>query len=330
MDRAKYRLARPVINDKPSRVWYVLYRYRGREHRVSTRQTDRRAAERFLVQFSARLSEPPDSITVNYILDQYEHAKSDAKSIAKIRSHLRPVREAVGYRGLPGLGDYCSKNLARTWRAAGRSDGTIRTRLLYLRSALAWAEKTELIEQAPYIPAPQPGPPRERYLTRDEFRQLYAAAEEPHLRIFLALGVYTGLRNGAILSLTWSDIDIEAMLIRPRGGSPNKKRAIVRINTPLALALSTAWAVRDGPYVIHWNGKPIKSIKRAFHRAARVAGLQDIRIHDLRRTCASWLAINGVSMDRIGLILGDSPVIVAKHYAHLSPDYLKNEMEGLG
>lgn len=272
---------------------------------------------------------PPDEITIDWILDQYEQEKANAKSIDRIKSHLRSVRVQFGSHPVSALRNESVRLATETWRRGDLSDGTIRTRLLLLRAALGWAVKAEYIDTAPHIPAPGPGAPRERFLTRDEFVKLYQAADEPHLRTFLALGVWSGLRNGAILSLTWDDIDRRAMLIRPKGGSPNKKRAIVRINTALAIALGRAWTLRDGPYVVHWQGEQIGSVKRSFKRAVRVAGLEDVQIHDLRKTCASWLAMNGVPMDRIAMILGDSVSITAKHYAHLSPDYLRDEMEGL-
>jgi integrase len=90
---------------------------------------------------------------------------------------------------------------------------------------------------APYIPAPPPGEARNRHLTRDEFKRLYMAAEEPHIRTFLALGVLSGLRNGAILSLTWDQVDAEKRFIRPTGGTANKKRADIRIGPDLMTGL---------------------------------------------------------------------------------------------
>lgn len=330
MDRTEYRLARPVINGKQSRTWYVLWRQDGRERRVSTRKTDKYTAEQWVAGFISERNAPPREVDINWILDRYEEDRKDKKSIDRIVSHLKAVRASFGANAPVDVSGDMVRSHAASWRRNGLADGTIRTRLLLLRAALSWAVKMKYIKDAPYIPAPPPGAPRERYLTRDEFERLYAVADEQHLRTFLALGVWSGLRNGAMLSLTWDNIDFDAMLIRPKGGSANKKRAIVRINTSLALALGRAYVMRNGPYVIHWQGQQIGSVKRAFHRAARVAGIQDVKIHDLRKTCASWLAMNGVPMDRIAMILGDSVAITAKHYAHLSPEYLRDEMEGIG
>lgn len=326
MDQAKYRLARPVINGKPSRVWYVLWREDGRERRISTRKEDRYTAERVLAKFLAEKNKPPDRIDVNWILDRYEQEKQNAKSIDRITSHLRAVRRELG----PVSSDDISvPPVIQHWRKQGTSDGTIRTRLLLLRAALGWAAKMRYIDAAPYIPAPPPGAPRERYLSRDEFKRLYMAAEEPHIRTFLALGVLSGLRNGAILSLTWDQIDAEKRFIRPTGGTANKKRADIRIGPDLMLALGTAWWLRNGPYVVQWRGQQVKSVKTGFRAAVRRAGIDHVTIHDLRRTCAMWQAEKGVSIEEIAEWLGDSVAVARKHYAKYSPDYLDKGAEAL-
>ncbi len=329
MDSRKHRLARPVINGKPSRNWYVIWRENGRERRVSTRKTDRYEAERFLAGFLAAQNAPPPSPDINWILDRYEDDRRDRKSASQIHFNLKAVRASLGAFSPDSISADAVSSLILEWRALGASDGTIRTRLLLLRASLNWAAKMRYIDAAPYIPAPPPGKPRDRHLTRDEFKRLYMAAEEPHVRTFLALGVFSGLRAGAILSLTWKQIDTQRLLIRPEGGSANKKRASVPITAPLALALGTALWLRNGPYVVHWRGEPIKSIRRGFHESVKRAGIESVRIHDLRRTCAIWQAEAGVDLAQIAEWLGDSEKIVGKHYARYSPDYLNRGADAL-
>ena len=272
---------------------------------------------------------PPDTFDVNWILDRYEEDKANARSIDRITSHLRAVRKVFGPSSVADIQrDTVSKSIGE-WQRAGSANGTIRTRLLYLRAALTWAEKMNYIDRAPFIPAPPPGEARNRHLTRDEFKRLYMAAEEPHIKTFLALGVMTGLRNGAILSLRWDQIDAEKRFIRPTGGTANKKRADIRIGPDLMLALGTAWWMRDGPYVVQWRGQQVKSVKTGFRAAVRRSGIDPVTIHDLRRTCAVWQAEKGVPINQIAEWLGDSPAIVAKHYARYSPDYLNEGADAL-
>lgn len=329
MDRTKYRLARPVINGKPSRVWYVLWRDGGRERRRSTGTHDKYKAEQWLAKFLAVKHAPPDTVDVNWILDRYEEDRANKKSASQIHFNLRPVRAVLGASAPADITADTIGSIVRDWGQHGSSNGTIRTRLLLLRAALGWAVDMGYIDKKPYIPAPPPGKPRDRHLTREEFKRLYAAAEEPHVRTFLALGVFSGLRAGAILSLTWDQIDTDRMIIRPEGGSDNKKRASVPISPALALALGTAQWLHHGPYVVHWRGKQIKSIKKGFHESVRRAGIDPVRIHDLRRTCAIWQAEAGVPIGQIAEWLGDSVKIAEKHYARYSPDYLSKGADAL-
>ncbi len=329
MDRTEYRLARPVINGKQSRVWYVLWRQGGRERRRSTGESDRYAAEGWVAKFLTAKNAPPDTVDVNWILDRYEEDRKDRKSIDRIKSHLRSVRAVFGaFSPSDIFADSVSRRIS-DWQIDGAANGTIRTRLLLLRAALSWANKMGYIDHAPYIPAPPAGAPRERYLSRDEFKRLYMAAEEPHIRTFLALGVLSGLRNGAILSLTWDQIDAEGRFIRPTGGTINKKRADIRIGPDLMLALGTAWWLRNGPYVIQWRGQKVASVKTGFRAAVRRSGIDHVTIHDLRRTCAMWQAEKGVSIEEIAEWLGDSVAVARRHYAKYSADYLDRGAEAL-
>jgi integrase len=329
MDRTEYRLARPVINGKPSKNWYVLWREGGRERRRSTGESDRYAAEGWLDDFLDLKNKPPRNVDVNWILDRYEQDRAKAKSIDRITSHLKAVRRAFGPADPVNISADRVQGVLSDWRSNGTADGTSRTRLLLLRAALKWAEQMNYIPKAPFIPAPPPGEARNRHLTRDEFKRLYMAAEEPHIKTFLALGVLSGLRNGAILSLTWDQIDAEKRFIRPTGGSANKKRADIRIGPDLMLALGTAWWLRNGPYVVQWRGQQVKSVKTGFRAAVRRAGIDHVTIHDLRRTCAMWQAEKGVSIEEIAEWLGDSVAVARKHYAKYTPDYLNKGADAL-
>ena len=46
-------------------------------------------------------------------------------------------------------------------------------------------------------------------------------------------------------------------------------------------------------------GRPVKDVKKAFKRAAENAGFKDLTIHDLRHTSATWMAGDGVPMEKI-------------------------------
>ena len=143
----------------------------------------------------------------------------------------------------------------------------------------------------------------------------------------------TGARMGALLGLTWDRVDFDGRTIdlhdpgRPR---THKGRPTVPMNRTAAVALSEARAGALTPYVIEWNGKPVKSIKHSLAAAGRRCGLPWVTAHVLRHSVATWLAEDGVSMEKIAELLGHSDSrITRKRYVHYTPDFLRDAAEAL-
>ena len=74
-------------------------------------------------------------------------------------------------------------------------------------------------------------------------------------------------------------------------------------------------------YVAEMRGKPVREIRRFWLMVQREADLPDVRIHDLRHTCASYLAQNGATLLEIGDVLGHRNLSVTKRYSHLATSH---------
>lgn len=319
----QYRLDRPLINGKQSAKWYVCWTERGRSRRVSTRTTDRRVAERFLAEYVAALNAPPARFDVAQLVTAYlKEAPGEAQHAKAIIRHLGPLTIASLTRAQIRL-----FHAAR--RKEGASDSTINRQARVLRAALEWGRKEGWLTEVPHIDAPTPSPPRQRFLTRDEAVRLYQAAATPHLRTFIALALYTGQRKSAILELTWDDV--RDGMIWFRQTTHNKRRPIALPLTPaLAISLSTAYAMREGRHIITYKGIEGGDTKKAFARTVERAGLVDVRIHDLRRTAASWMVQNGASFEQVAAVLGDRIETVQKHYGHFSAAFVGDAIGKIG
>src|SRR6202035_5271412 len=136
-----------------------------------------------------------------------------------------------------------------------------------------------------------------------------------------------------LLGLEWDRVDFGGKTINlhdPTRPRTKKGRAVVPINRTLMAALQEARTGALTPYVIEWNGKPVKSIKHALARAGQRCGLPWVSAHVLRHTAACLMAECGVSMDRIAAMLGHSDSrITARVYAKFSPDFLRDAAEAL-
>jgi integrase len=136
-----------------------------------------------------------------------------------------------------------------------------------------------------------------------------------------------GCDRSAVLNIRYRNVDLNAgtILIEPaHNGTTNKRRRMrpLKLN-PQALAMVEKFythgsATADNVFF------PINPnmVTQAFMRARERAGLEDFRLHDLRHTFASWLAMRGERIQAIAEILGHSNIRVTMKYAHLSPLHL--------
>lgn len=167
-------------------------------------------------------------------------------------------------------------------------------------------------------------PERRRFLSRDEWLALDAAAH-PELRRIILAAVTTGLRRGNLLDLTWRDVSLSAGTItiaRTKNGKPHQ----LRIAAPLRTLLIEMQAERIDAAAK--TGRVPSATETLFDRtglrrrwnAARTAsGLADVRFHDLRHTFASWARQAGVDIADICEALNHSRISVTMRYAHIDP-----------
>lgn len=306
----------------PNGRWYVLYGPRLKK-RSSTGTEDRGQAEVYLSQFIAGHGEPTlDAVTVEQILRGYEGDRGlHLRSPGSLKYGIAPLVSALGNLRPEQLTPTAIAGYAR---GRGASAGTILREVGILRAALGWAEAHKLIDRKPSIPNPVKAPqPRERWLTKEEARKLLDACQEPHVKLFITLGLMTAARAGAILEAKWDQVDLKAKTIDYGPGYGNKSRAVVALNPELVKALKAAQTMSCSKYVVEFRGKPLKTIKTGFAAACRRAGLVGVTPHILRHTAATWAAIERRPLSEIARMLGDSEATVERVYAKWSPDYLK-------
>ncbi len=74
--------------------------------------------------------------------------------------------------------------------------------------------------------------------------------------------------------------------------------------------------------------KPRGDIKRTWARVRERAGLEDVRVHDLRRTVGAWMASAGASELVIGEVLGHSDPAATRVYARITDESAREALEG--
>lgn len=175
---------------------------------------------------------------------------------------------------------------------------------------------------------------RQRFLTPEEIQRMYKAMEsEPNKTAVAALKflLLTGARREEALKARWENVDLDnGVWFLPQTKSGRGR--YVQLNSE-AQALLRALPRDDGsPWLFPSKRNPIKPIyspRDAFDRVLTAAGIEHLRLHDLRHTYAS-LAINaGVSLSVIqGLLHHQSPVQTMR-YSHLMNSTLRNATESI-
>jgi integrase len=228
----------------------------------------------------------------------------------------------------------CEAHIAER-REAGVGEWTIYTELSHISNVCSWAEKSNLIKRAPHIHRPpQPKPKEDKHLTRDQVKVLVAAAEYPHVKLAIILLYTTAARSAALRGLVWQRVDFEREQIDlrdPMMTQPHKGRAIVPMLRTTKEALLEAQRGALSAYVIEWGGRPVKSLKRGVHTAARLAGIKkQVTPHVLRHSAAVHMAESGIPMEEIAQFLGHDDVNTTRTiYARFSPGYLKEAARAL-
>ncbi|TMV81706.1 site-specific integrase [Thioclava sp. BHET1] len=306
--------------------YVVSWMEHGKRRRFRLDAHSPKDAEREARDLILRQTAPTVGVTVSQIWDAYQTEMGERRQASKLAQVGLNVLPTFGHLSPPQITPDDCRNYAAKRRDAGRKEATIRTELSCLRTALKWAERSQLIERAPRIELPQTPPPRERYLTRDEVAALLDAAVDPHIRLAILLMVTTAGRSGALLELTWDRVDLHRRQIRLATNDigPRKGRATVPINDTLMAALQTASEAALSDYVIEWGGHRVASIKTGFNAAVKRAGIEHCTPHDLRRTAGRLMAEAGVPIDEIAQYLGHTnPNVTRSTYSKFSPEYLR-------
>ena len=172
---------------------------------------------------------------------------------------------------------------------------------------------------------------RERFLSDEEFQGLGAVLNEmetegsvsAHAAAAIRLLMLTGCRRNEILELRWEDVDLDAGELRFPDGKTGAR--LVPLSGAAASVLSGLPRVGDSPWVIA-GGKPgrhLAQLQPAWERVRKRAGLEDVRIHDLRHSFASRALALGEGLPMIGKLLGHTQVQTTARYAHLARDSVK-------
>lgn len=272
--------------------------------------------------------------TLGQLIERYidEVLPSKPKNAKNTLLHLTWWKEELGSYSLADISpamiaekrDHLGSGITK--RNTKRSPSTVVRYMAALSHAFTIAVKEwGWIEDSPMRRVTKPKEPRGRvrFLSDDERTRLLAEcknSDSEMLYLAVVLALSTGARRMEILGLQWQDIDLQRGFITLHETKNGERRALPLAGHALELMKQHA-KVRHVNCSFVFPSKNFKNpidLRTPFENALKRAEITDFRWHDLRHSCASYLAMNGASLAEIAEILGHKTLQMVKRYAHLS------------
>ncbi len=177
----------------------------------------------------------------------------------------------------------------------------------------------------------------QRYLSQKELVALGQAmheaiehGENPYAIAILKLLIFTGARKAEIETLKWSEVDFDGGYLILEDSNTGQK--VILLNAGAQEILVGIPKVDGSAYVFpaqrgacHYQGTP-----KIWRKIRVTAGIEDVRLHDLRHSFASIAVSGGASLPIIGALLGHTDITTTQRYAHLHDDPLRTASEAIG
>lgn len=214
---------------------------------------------------------------------------------------------------------------------------TVRGRLSVLRTVLRWCAAQGYMERIefPTLPAAH----YEQFIppTPEELTAIIEHAS-PHIARVVILGAQCGVRVGPseMFGLRWEDVDLLRAVLRVHGAKKNSnapwREVPIRENL---LPIFRAWKAEDEAqritYLIHYKGRPVQKIGKAWHEALKRAAItRRIRPYDLRHAFATELIAAGADIGTVAKLMGHSgPAMLLNHYQYVMDTQKRAAVEAL-
>jgi integrase len=175
---------------------------------------------------------------------------------------------------------------------------------------------------------------RVRFLSDDERNRLLDAcrnSRNQQLYLIVMLALTTGSRQGEILGLKWENVSFDLKRIILVDTKNGETRAVPLVGEAFSLLKEYSKIRRIDTTLVFpragLKGRQPISIRTAWDNAIDTAKVDNFHFHDLRHSCASYLAMNGATLAEIAEVLGHKTLQMVKRYAHLSEQHTLSVVE---
>lgn len=323
--------------------WHIYYRTNGTRVRKVVRLAQSRmdalnvlqveVADAFRGRHGFRTTEK--LVIFSDFADQYyeNYAKINKESAVTDWYMLRKLKARMGNYELRQINPLAIETFRRGLLEKGRAKSTTNRYLALLGKIMNLAIDWGLLSENPVRKVKffsEKGNLRERVLTSDEEGALLNCCP-PYLLPIVLTALHTGMRRGEILGLRWNQVDLSKRIIRLENTKSGKPRLIPVSSFLIEVLIEQKQKSGTSEYVFPNPGRrrPFQNIKRSLNFAAKKAGIQGLRFHDLRHTFASRLVDAGVDLIAVRELLGHHSVKMTERYTHSNAEQKRLAVECL-
>jgi integrase len=233
--------------------------------------------------------------------------------------------------------EYRGKLLAEPSKRGGikRTDATANRYCAVLSHCFTVAFKEwEWMQENPMLKIKKLKEPRGRvrFLSDEEREKLLQACKESQsqfLYILVVLAISTGARKMELCSLKWNDVDLNRGMIILHDTKNGERRSLPLVGICKDL-MKQHYNNRNTNIELVFPAKNLRDpidIRTPFKTALSRVEIKDFRWHDLRHSCASYLAMNGATLAEIAGVLGHKTLSMVKRYSHISEAHTMQVVE---
>ncbi len=330
---------------KRSGVWWTCIRHNGKKIQKSLETADRKLAKAIEAKVRTEIVEGSyfekligNNKTFQDMMKRFikEHAPKVSSNMQ--RSYSTSLKHLNPFFGKSSLLSISPKEISRykvLRNDEGAAPASINRELSMLSTAFNVSIKEwEWLKENPVsrVSKEKENNKRDRWLTQDEERRLIENSPE-WLAEIVVFCINTGVRQGEMISLEWSRVDMinKTFLIDITKNGEQRTIPLNRTALNVIEKRSRARSIKNDYVFLNINGGKASavSIGNTFRKSLRKAKITNFRFHDLRHCCATRMAQRGVDLYRISKILGHKDIKMTQRYAHHCPESLRIGVEVL-
>jgi integrase len=287
-------------------------------------------------QRKQEIIEEQKSMLFSEFMDMFinKHIKATYKPTTIERSFHQIKNHILPFFGQKRINEISQQDIIRFSEKLSYIKATSNSCVTLLSSAFSKAEIWGLMPRNsnPCLKVPKyPDKKKERFLTNDELQRLediliartIDSKSSPYTLASLWMLLYTGCRESEVLTLKWKDVHLDDGYLYLEDSKVGVRT--IPLNEKAKVVIRSLEKKESNPYVFCGGipGQHLKETKTTWRKVRKLAGISDVRLHDLRHSFASFALKKGVDLYTVSKLLGHKNIKTTTRYAHLELDHLK-------